>query len=268
MSKWLVLSDGYHGRSDMWTSLTPPALGVPPDEYVKPLPDQYTDDLLKEACAVIIEVIKLEDTDERKQWVKKLRKDCAENQVVFIADEVITGCRVEELSISKQWDLDPDIMVLGKAIANGFPLAVVGGKKEVMNCGEYFISSTFSSEALSLAACKATLQELTTKNMKDLVYYAKRFQQDLNGQLNKIDVNIEGYGTRGSLDTTTENAALFMQEACKAGLLFGKAYFYHFGHLEEGIEETTLNLVCDIVERIKLGGVALEGEAPHQPFVR
>src|SRR3990167_3402360 len=86
MAKWLILSDGYHGRSDMWTSMTTPALGVPPDEYMKQLPDDYDDDLLLTACAVIIEPIKLDSSETRKAWLKKLREDCTKHGVLLIFD--------------------------------------------------------------------------------------------------------------------------------------------------------------------------------------
>lgn len=105
--------------------------------------------------------------------------------------------------------------------------------------------------------------------MKDYVFYAKRFQARLNVILEPLDVQIKGYGTRGMYPSTrNEQAALFMQEACKAGLLFGKGYYFSMAHLEYGIEDYTLGIANDVVLKILRGGVKLEGKAPQEAFRR
>ena len=53
----------------------------------------------------------------------------------------------------------PDLVVLGKALANGFPLAVVGGRADLMNAANRtWISSTLATEGVALAAARATLE--------------------------------------------------------------------------------------------------------------
>lgn len=253
-----VLSEGYHGSSDIWTQLTPPAIGVKDNFRIT---DRYPPDHNPEI--LITEPVALDISDERKKLLSKKL-----SQHITIFDEIITGCRVPELSVHKWWGLQPDIVCLGKAIANGFPLSVVGGKKEIMDAKEYFISTTFSGEAVSLAACKATLTELKTKSMKDLWYYANRFQTKFNELCGEIGVTIQGYGTRGKMDLTDPKVALFCQEACKAGLFFGKAFFYNFSHMESSVEDLVFNLLNDIVTQIRLGKCKYEGELPQKPFVR
>ena len=267
--KWLILSDGYHGCSDIWTSVTLPAKGVPPEQYVKQLPDDYTEELLSSACAVIIEPIKLDASDTRKTWIKKLREDCTNYGVMLIFDEIVTGFRVSKYTVSAWWNIQPDLICLGKALANGYPLAVVSGKKEVMDCGEYFISSTYSGEAISLAACKATLEELQKRKMEDLIYYGQRFCDRFNEICKPIGSRIEGYGSRGETDFyENDNTVLLFQELCKCGILMGRAFFWNFAHIEEEVEESTLNLVSDAVNRIQNGKVKLEGKKPIQSFKR
>lgn len=260
-----ILSRGYHGHHDMWVSLTPPHYGVY-DEFkvYKNLTSGYK----KNVAAMIVEPLTISDDVSVREKLMENMKFCREIGALMIFDEVVTGCRVEGYSVAQMWGIDADIMCLGKAIANGFPLAIVGGKKDVMDSSEYFISSTYSGEIVSLAACKATLKELQTKNIKDLVFYAKRFLDQFNKICKPISVHINGYGTRGMLEVTDYNTALFMQEACKAGLLFGKAFFYNFAHLESGIEEYVFNIVSDIVEKVKYGNVSLEGEMPKETFAR
>lgn len=255
----LVISEGYHGSSDLWTSLTPPAYGVKDMFHIA----KYESDMELKNTIFITEPVLLDTSDERKLFLKKAKKDS-----IVIYDEIITGCRVPQYSVHRWWDLKPDIVCLGKAIANGFPLSVVGGKKEIMDAKEYFISTTFSGEAVSIAACKATLLELKKKNMNDLCFYANRFQEKFNELCKGIGVSISGYGTRGSMDLTDPKVALFCQEAIKGGIIFGKAFFYHFGHYESGIEDYVFNILSDIVRKIELGKVKYEGELPVRPFVR
>ncbi|MEZ4820512.1 MAG: aminotransferase class III-fold pyridoxal phosphate-dependent enzyme [Bdellovibrionota bacterium] len=90
----------------------------------------------------------------------------------MIIDEIVTGARVPNFCVNTWWNLDADIVCLGKGIANGFPLSVIAGKENIMDCGEYFISSTFSGEALSFAACIATLKELESLSIQELFDHA------------------------------------------------------------------------------------------------
>ncbi len=75
--------------------------------------------------------------------------------------------------MQKYLGVEADLATYGKAIANGFPLAVVAGRKDIFNCAsQLWISSTFGGETLSLAAALATLDELerpaTTQLLCDL----------------------------------------------------------------------------------------------------
>ena len=261
----LVLSRGYHGHSDIFTSLSAPSLGVVDKFNIKAFKEP--EEITNEVAAGIVEAIELDGSDKWWDYLKRLREACDKTGAVLIFDEVITGFRVPKFTVSNWKNIQPDIICLGKAIANGFPLSVVAGKREVMDCGEYFISSTFSGEAASLAAAQQVLTIIETKkNLEALWFYGDRLRTNLNALF--PEVVFEGYGTRGMLNTTNPTTALFMQEACKAGILFGKAWFFNFAHLEENIENFTLSVCASIAERIKRGEVQLEGKMPEQPFVR
>jgi acetylornithine/succinyldiaminopimelate/putrescine aminotransferase len=171
------------------------------------------------------------------------------------------------MSVSNYYGIDPDIICLGKCIANGLPLSVVGGKKEVMECGEYFISSTFAGETLSLAAALKTMT-LIQSNKYDLNYLWEKGQQFIT-RFNTIAsdvVMIEGFPTRGVLRGEPLSKALFMQEACKAGVLLGPSWFFNFKHVD--VMDSVLNICGDIAVRIKTGSVKLEGEIPSSPFAQ
>lgn len=253
-----VYSEGYHGHGDLWTSLTPPAKGVEDTFLISSIVGKF------DRGTYICEPLALDGSEERKA----LLKSNIERFRVTIFDEVITGLRVPKFSVGRWWGMTPHITVFGKAIASGFPLSVVAGKKEVMDC-DYFVSSTFSGDAVALSACRATLEEVQKRGTDDLWYYANRFQKKFNDVCKPIGVHIDGYGTRGMLSVDDElNTAVLMQELCKAGLLFGKAFFFSYAHLDANVEDTVMNILTDCVRRIETGKVALEGPQPTSTFRR
>lgn len=257
-----VVSEGYHGHGDMWTSLTPPAIGVV-DKFDISASSDGND------AAYIFEGLLLSDEQGDIDKLKAKIKEYKLNHTVTISDEIVTGCRVENWTANQKYDYKADLVCLGKGIANGMPLSVVGGDAYIMDSTEYFVSSTYSGETLSLAACIATLDEIKTKSLKDLQFYAKRFLDNLNNLIKPINVKIQGYGTRGMFPSTQIEGAIFMQECCKVGLFFGKAFFYNFAHMEtEGLEETVMNKVSDVVAKIKRGDAKLEGRLPAETFRR
>lgn len=255
----LILSDGYHGRSDMWTSLTPPANGIRERFLVHPLKDEVD----VSACdAVIVEPIKTDASEKRKEELTALTK-----KAPMIFDEVVTGFRVPKYTVAKWWDLTPDLICLGKGLGNGHPISVIAGKKEFMN-EDYFISSTFSGETVSLAAAKEVIRLLkTTYKVDDLFFYGEKLLKSLNSM--DPDIQWTGYGTRSQLNLfESRKAATFVQQAAKAGILFGRAWFYNFSHLEENVHDYVMNVCGDIVRKIQRKEVDLEGPMPGGSFVR
>ena len=76
--------------------------------------------------------------------------------VLLVVDEIVTGFRVRRGGIHEYYDVTPDIAVFAKGIANGYPLASVTGRREIMEQWPS-ISLTYGGEAVSLAAAEVTL---------------------------------------------------------------------------------------------------------------
>lgn len=258
-----VLSEGYHGHDDEFVSLTKPALGVYGEYQIEPF--HGLEQIEEDVCAVIIEPIMTDMSDARIAWLRQLRAKCDETKTVLIFDEVITGFRFPKLSVSSHFGITPDLICLGKAIANGLPLSVVGGKKEIMECGQYFISSTFAGDTISLAAGLKTMTLLQNKYEVQYLWERGGFFLENFNSLWPEKIRIEGYPTRGAFKGDEETIALFCQEACNAGLLFHpKSWFFNFGHLD--VIDQVLSTCRDIVTRLKTGAVTLRGEMPMAPF--
>lgn len=259
-----ILSEGYHGWDDGFVSLTPPAAGV----FDSFRYEKFTDltQINRDVAAVIVEPVLLDASHARIEWLNRLRDECTKFGVLLIFDEVITGFRYPKLGVSTCHGIEPDLICLGKAIANGMPLAVVGGKRSVMEGGPYFISSTYAGETATLAAATKTMTLLQTKyRVDDLWEKGRAFISRFN-ELAPDLIAIQGYPTRGAFVGEQLAKALFWQECCKAGILFGPSWFFNFCHAE--LSDTVLGTCKDVLSRIKTGSVKLEGALPVAPYAQ
>ena len=177
----------------------------------------------EEKQIVIIEPVQLLNS---LASLKKIRKYCTYLKYVLIFDEIITGFRVNNYCISQQIGIYPDLICFGKAMANGFPLSAVAGKKEIME-SNYFVSSTFAGEESSLKEFIKTMKFLTLKKLEILCKAGIKFLKSFNLLSEKIQ--IIGYNTRGEL--TGEYKFLFMQEMAKIGYFFGTAWFLNYDNI-------------------------------------
>ena len=91
---------------------------------------------------------------------------------VFILDEVKTGFRLALGGAQERYGVIPDLCTCSKAIANGFPLAVVAGRRAIMEAAKnVWFSSTFNGEILSMAAAIATIGELERDGKLAHIWY-------------------------------------------------------------------------------------------------
>ena len=90
-------------------------------------------------------------------WLAAARR-LARGGTVLIFDEIKTGFRLGRGGAAERWGVTPDLAVLGKALANGFPLAAVVGRADLMSkVRSTWISSTLATEFVALAAARAVL---------------------------------------------------------------------------------------------------------------
>ncbi|MHA2248543.1 MAG: aminotransferase class III-fold pyridoxal phosphate-dependent enzyme, partial [Candidatus Hodarchaeales archaeon] len=193
----IVLSKGYHGWSDEFVSLTNPATGVSncPDIFELGDGDSLFDP--SDIACIIVEPVCTDDSEANVEWLKALRQRCDETGALLIFDEVITGLRYKNYAVCNNYGVLPDLVILGKALGNGFPIACVGGKAEVMD-SDYFVSSTYAGEIFSLVAAKKCIELVMHDYRYDLEWLweqGKSFMETFNN--NPSTVRIEGYPTRG-----------------------------------------------------------------------
>lgn len=258
----VVSCSGYHGWHDC-AMHKPPANGVPGDirALISILGEPVNFD---EVAALIIEPILLEPPKD-SSGLKFLRDLCTKHGVVLIFDEIITGMRVPNYSVANWYGITPDLSCFGKAMGNGMPIAVVGGKRDLMDA-DYFVSSTYGGETLSMAAALAVIKEMNPQTLNRFWYLGDKFRERFN-HLNCL-VTLRGYNTRGQMDTSDDNyRALFWQEMVRHGVLFGKAWFLSISHDKE-ILDRVLDTCAEVSNLITQGKVELEGKIPKEAIKR
>jgi glutamate-1-semialdehyde 2,1-aminomutase len=117
-------------------------------------------------AAVVFEPLVVSEPDP--EWLDTLREETVRTGALLVIDEIKTVGRLAVGGACERYGIRPDLVVMGKAIANGFPLAAVGGRAEIMaGVSRTWISSTLATEFVSLAAAKATLEVLTKQRVPE-----------------------------------------------------------------------------------------------------
>jgi glutamate-1-semialdehyde 2,1-aminomutase len=244
-----ILGCGYHGWLD-WCQGT---AGVPQSTRALygELPFNQPErarELIRAAgdrlAAVVFEPVIVAEPEA--EWLTVLREETSRTGALLVVDEIKTICRLAIGGASERYRISPDLVVMGKALANGFPLAAVGGAREVMNgVGRTWISSTLATEFVSLAAAKATLQVMVTAAVPDhLRRVGRRLHQglqDLHREHPDLIAGVGGIPEMCFLQYGEEAVSRAVTAACaQSGLLFKRsAYnFVSLAHQESEIDRT------------------------------
>lgn len=157
----IVVGCGYFGWLD-WNS---DAVGVPEVTRALYRPVKFDDiQALERAVSdagTQLAAIVIEPVIERLpsvEWIARARALCDAVGAALIFDEIKTGFRLRPGGYQSYVEITPDLAAFGKAMANGYPLSAVVGKKDLMDAARRtWISSTLASESTALAAAGAVL---------------------------------------------------------------------------------------------------------------
>ena len=273
-----VASYGYHGWHDWCNVVHPRNEGTPKclNDYIFEFKYNDLTSLARifnehpgEIACVIMEPISIELPKEG--FLQSVKDLCHKNGALLIFDEVITGFRYAIGGAQELFGVIPDLAALGKGMSNGMPVSAFVGRKDVMAAAErLFISFTHGGEALSLAAAKATIHEIRTRNVVEhITDYGNRLQKGLNKLITDAGlqkyVYCEGlsphmvmmfrsFGNVNPLELKT----LFLQESIKRGVLFGLGLNPSYSHDEKDLETSfrAAEETFDIMrEAVKIGDI-------------
>ena len=118
---------------------------------------------------------------------------CRKHGILLIADEVQTGCgRTGAFLASEHFDFGPDIVVLAKALAAGYPLSAVVGRKEIMDSpGPSAIGGTYVGNPVACAAANAVLQVIEEEG---LVERAEQVGKTLRSRWEQVAQDVPAIG--------------------------------------------------------------------------
>jgi glutamate-1-semialdehyde 2,1-aminomutase len=254
----IIACCGYHGWQDWYISITEKNAGIP--EAVSNLTKtfKYNDinslkKIFKEhknniACVIMEPMSAVFPENDFLEKVKELTHS---NKAILIYDEIITGFRWSLGGAQEYFNIVPDLATFGKAMANGMPLSALVGKKKIMQkLEDVFFSFTFGGEILSLAAAKATINEMRDK---DIISHIHKVGARLTEGCREIikEYGLESYIRLDGPDfrlifffDDQENGnlhkSLLQQEMIKRGINFTGYNNICFSHKEKDIDETIL----------------------------
>jgi glutamate-1-semialdehyde aminotransferase len=229
-----VLGCGYHG----WLDWCQGAAGVPSATRALygelPFNDcERTRELIRAAgdrlAAVVFEPVVVVEPDA--EWLQVLRQETSRSGALLIVDEIKTVCRLAIGGASERYGIRADLTVLGKALANGFPLAAVGGAREVMGAAtRTWISSTLATEFVSLAAARATLQVMVSRNVPSYLHRIGKRLMDGLQQLHQshpdLVTGVGGISEMCFLHYADDAVSRAVTAACAhSGLLFKRSAY-------------------------------------------
>lgn len=252
--KSTILCCGYHGWHDWYIGVTDRDKGIPESTKDMTYTFNYNDiDSLMAAidsdtAGIILEPVTFDEPKDN--FLQKIREICDERGIVLIFDEMWTGFRMAVGGAQQYFGIDADIAVFSKAVANGMPISLITGKKEIMKLleSEVFFYTTFGGEALSLAAVKATINELIVNKVPEyLEYIGGKLRKRLTNLFNELSIdyiNIKGYNFRlmpvfshSSVDNLLIKS-LLQQELLKHGILWSGYFNMSYAHKDEHIDFT------------------------------
>lgn len=171
----------FFSYDDWFIGSTPITRGIPKDTIAKTKTFKYNDiesleKLLDEysgqfAC-VVLEPAATEEP--KNNFLKQVQELCRKHGVVFILDEMITGFRWHLKGAQHLYGIEPDLCTFGKAMANGYSVSCVAGRRELMELGSiefegrerlFLLSTTHGAEMAGLGAFVAAVKFMREHNV-------------------------------------------------------------------------------------------------------
>jgi glutamate-1-semialdehyde aminotransferase/spore coat polysaccharide biosynthesis protein SpsF (cytidylyltransferase family) len=249
---------GYHGWQDWYIGSTTRNAGVPAAVCALTQPFRYNDlaslenVLLEhpgEFAAVIMEPTNFKDP--APGFLEGVRELAHKHGALLIFDEICTGFRFGLGGAQRLFGVTPDLACFGKAMGNGFPIACVVGRAEVMAIfTEIFYSFTFAGEVASMAAALKVLDILeNTDALARMEANGITLQDCVNVMSKEADlgerVKCVGRPTWSLIEFSEADGGdsaimkdLFQQECLKRGILIHNTHNISAAHNNQDIQQT------------------------------
>ena len=270
----LSLMDGYHGRTmtamaaswphthSQFRSLYPPVVRVPGPNPYRPTPGVAPADLAVHHAELLRTIIRrgVDGTplallmepiqgngghvEFPREYYRLVREICDDEGVLLIWDEIQTAFgRMGAMWASEYYGVTPDIVVFGKAVAGGFPLAGILVRDGLVGFDTADESLTFGQWPVSLAAGLATLDVLEDEGLLERArttgeYVTRRLREmqtrhRLIGDVRcpGLFVALELVRDRETKEPAREETARLYTLALEHGVIFGTSRYASLGNV-------------------------------------
>ncbi len=265
--KYIVVcsSQPFFSYDDWFVGTTQSPAGIPEEVRKLTLTFAYNDiaslervfaEHQNEIACVILEV--MAGDEPKDNFLQKVEALTHREGALLIIDEMITGFRYGFPALHDRYGLKPDLTTYGKGIANGYSLAILAGRKEVMELGGlehkkervFLVSTTHGAETTALAAGLAVLKEMKIKKIQPaLVRYGTKLKKELEKLVIKHSlaefVQLKGAVVNMSMVFKDRDGAvspllrtLFLQEVNKRGILFQGYFALSYSHGQRELQTT------------------------------
>ena len=208
-----------------------------------------------EIAAVILEPAKYDDPQDH--FLHRVQELCKRHGAVFILDEMITGFRWNNGGAQAEYDIEPDLSTFGKALANGFSLSALVGKRELMERGGlyhnkdrvFLLSTTHGAETHCLAAGMEVMRTYQNEPViARMDEQGRKLAEGLKAVIAKHGLSehvlILGrpscliFGARDNDGQPSQGyRTLLLQELIKHGVL-GQSLIISYAHSDEDVAQT------------------------------
>ncbi len=255
----------FFSYDDWFIGSTPLTKGVPREVIAHTKQFKYNDfsslqrvvdEFSGEIACLVMEPATTEEP--RDDFLKKIRDLCTKEGIVLIFDEMITGFRWHLKGAQAFYGVKPDLCTFGKAMANGFSVACVTGRRDLMSLGSiepegrervFLLSTTHGAEMCGLGAFIATVEFLKRHSVVDHIWdYGKKLIAMMEETAEEYEVGrsfkVGGFACSPYFLTLDQSGnislplrTLFLQEMVKNGVLMPWISIC-YSHGEEELVET------------------------------
>ena len=253
-SKILKIKDGYHGANGWMQNKNNPGIINSDSEEVLSISwndlDEF-DEMISSfgseiACFISSPYDHPTSKDSslpKEGYWKHIEKKCSENNIVLIVDDVRTGFRIDLKGSHNAFGFSPDLVCLGKAMANGYPISALVGKKSLKDAANkvYFSGTQFFNSA-PMAASKATLEELQNLNAIEIMNTnGLKLKDDLSSAAKSFGLKIKVSGVPSmpyfKIEDQSKDFHVDWTDECLSRGLYLTSYHNHFLSVAHGEAE-------------------------------
>lgn len=189
----VVVRCGYHGWLD-WCAAPGPGIPAFEADLVKGMPYddlEAAERIFKEnpgrvACVILEAVC---DRTPSDGYLEGLRELCTREGALLVFDEIKVGFRIAVGGAHEYYGIAPDLATFGKGLGNGYPVAVLVGRRQILEgMDRVWMAATFHGLTTGLAAARAVIAEI---ERHDVLAHIRRMGERLSAGLTQLS---ERYG--------------------------------------------------------------------------